>query len=292
MTIRIDVFIYGFKARNAKACIDAVINNSVHDIHIEFIDQHPLDRSSQFLYENNDDNRLFNYRAEDWDSLKSPVTFRSEFLERSGSQYMALLTTDILVSKGWDEELVRFINDREDIMVSGSGRVSVSQYLFDVVPEWTRSDSYEQTSFIDTNFMFASTLLWNRTKYPTFVKQAGEAELFSLKLISDGAKIFSCPDKIYADDLSRNTENTYHVWSKEHNYNTFIDCLKKVPNSLIDGYMISHDARHEFCRAHNIDVEKLRRLPYLTNDVEYDPTELEFHDVDARRYIAGTNAIY
>ncbi len=43
---------------------------------------------------------------------------------------------------------------------------------------------------------------------------------------------------------------------------------------------------------HGIEDFKIKKLPYPTNDVEYDQYGLRFQDVDARKFISKTKSIY
>jgi hypothetical protein len=124
---------------------------------------------------------------------------------------------------------------------------------------------------------------------PDFLKYAGEDEYWTLSFMSQGYDIYSVPTHIYRDTLYRSIENTYHTFSAEHNYNIVVDLMHKIG---LDDYKISESAVDNFFEFHNIDPSSIKRLPYATNDVSYNPYNLQMHDVDARRFIAGTKAVY
>jgi hypothetical protein len=271
----IHVLIYSYKNKNLKRVVDSLIENTVSDIFISIKDQHNLKRDNLF-----EDKKYLNkvkYEHVYWDSLVSPISYKTSELSQSSFRYFLLISDDVIVSKDWDKCLINFLQDKKAV-VSGAGQLKLIQKnLFFLQQNKVFSLDFLESNFIDRNFVFGKTDFL-RQAFPIDVKYHGEEEAASLALFKTGVKIFSAPSDFYTDLLARTLENKYTIFSLDHNYNLVVDELKKAPK--------------EFLAHYGLNAETIHRLPYENNDVSYSHTSLSFHDIDSRKFIDPVNGIF
>ena len=271
----ISCVLFSYKNKNLKRVVDELILNTKNKIFIIVFDKHNLDRKNLFsdsMYKNK-----VEYRHVVWDEIKGPIDYKKEILYNSSSEYFLSISDDILVSKDWDEESINFLKTK-DVVLSGSGELTLEKKnLFFFKQLRKKSLSFNKTSFIDKNFIFCKTSTLQGV-YPNNLKYFGEDEILSLNLFNRKTEIFSLPSNLYRDLLVRSIENSYTVFSLEHNYNLVIEQYKKAPE--------------EFLIACGIDRNSLYPLPYAHNDVDYNPDELSFQDLDARKFVMDIRGIY
>lgn len=282
----IAILIVAYKDKNLFDFVTRLRKNTVSSHSIEVFDQHPINHEKEFSQISD-----CSYDHKIWDDIAGPTIKRTEKIHNRmhNADYICVLSPDITLNYGWDLNLISFIKD-DNKVVSGSGSISINHNdLFSIKPTYTPSDVFSKTEFADKNFIFAKSETFHDIRMPDFLKYFGEDEYWTLSFISQGYEIYSAPQSIYFDNRYRSVENTYHTFSSEHNYNIVVDILHKINNAE---YKISNEAIDYFFRFHDLDPDKIHRLPYQTNDVDYDPYNLAMHDVDARRFIAGTKAVY
>lgn len=278
----LSIIVYSYKGKFLKKVLDEINNNTVNDFSVLVIDQHPLIRHN-ILPESD---RFF-YRHIFWDFIQSPCLYKHHELNSVNSEYVAIISDDILVSHGWDQRLIDFLGERNAV-VSGTGQKTVVQVdKFFLGTQHFPSEGFNLTQYVDRNFMFGRRESFIKAGYPTEVKYHGEEELLSLRLFKSGIDIWSAPDNIYTDQRLRPIDNLYVPYSKTHNYNQAID---QIRNSLDD--MDNVRTTRQFLEFHRLDINNLKKLPFPYQDVEYDPNDLAFQQVDARKFAAVTKAIY
>jgi hypothetical protein len=279
----ISIVVYSYKGRLLKNVVEAIEKNTHNPFTLFVIDQHPLIRQDSLLPKKEN----FFYRHVFWDFIYSPCLYKAHELSTVRSDYVAFLSDDVVLSDGWDEQLIDFIGDRS-VVVSGTGQRRVIQKdKFFLGVENFESDAYNLTQYVDRNFVFGKAKDLQMAEYPTLVKYHGEEELFSLELYRSNIDIWSAPTSLYHDSNLRPIENLYVPYSKTHNYNQAINIIR---NSI--GDVRRPRSTDEFLKFHNIDIDNLKRLPFQYQDVEYDPNLLAFQQVDARKFAAVTKAIY
>lgn len=269
---QIDAIIYSYKNKNLKKVVDALLENTASSITIHVFDQHPLERSKFFS-----DSRIV-YTHIFWDIIQSPCEYRGSILDSTSADYILQISDDTVVSKDWDKDLIAFIDGR-DISISGNSPIRlIAKDRFSLKAQNIHGASYMLTNYINRNFIFASKEVWNSFEYPYYLKYNGEEEMLSLELFLAGKGIFSAPSRTYEDLGLRTIESVYTPFSKDHNYNLVIDAIRTRGTS--------------FMQFHNLAGAELLPLPYQTNDVAYNPYALNFQDIDARKFISKTKAIY
>jgi hypothetical protein len=280
------ILIISYKDKNLPEFVSNL--KSITKVHhsIEVFDQHPINHSKEFS-----EIEECSYDHQKWDDIAGPTIKRTEKIHNRmhNATHICVMTPDAALKPGWDEKLVEIV-DNANIIISGNGEVSVSHGdLFSLKAEYKISDKINKTQFVDKNFIFARAEAFQEIRMPDFLKYAGEDEYWTISFMSQGYDIYSASQDIYVDTKYRSVENTYHTFSSEHNYNTVVDLLHK---NNIREYKIIEKAVDEFFSFHGLSPDKINKLPYQTNDVNYNPYNLQMHEVDARRFIAGTKAVY
>lgn len=279
----IDAIVYSYKNKNLKKVVDALLDNTVSDIQVYVFDQHPLDRSHMFS-----DTRI-SYEHIFWDIIQSPCERKGNIVNMSSADYILQISDDSVVSEGWDQSIISFVSGKEAV-VSGNNKVRLegSDKFFLKVSRIS-STGFELSGYVDRNFIFASRDIWNSIVYPYYLKYNGEEEVMSLEFFRTGKNIYSAPNTLYVDLGLRTMENLYVPFSKDHNYNRAVELLT-VHDSEEDFQFQKSLA--DFLEFHNIPNLVLNKLPYSTNDVDYNPYGLKFQDIDGRKFISNTKAIY
>lgn len=282
----ISIVVISYKDKNLSTFVSKLKENTVSKHSIEIFEQHAIDHRKEFesIEECSYDHKI-------WDDIAGPTVKRVEKISNRmhNATHICVLTPDSVLSPGWDIELLRLAGQKRAVF-SGNGKAIVSNKdLFSLKVDYLSFNESIKNQFVTKNFFFAESSAFHDIVMPDFLKYAGEDEYWTLAFMSQGYDIYSVPTSIYHDTKYRSIENTYHTFSAEHNYNIVVDILNKKD---LDEYKISEYAVDEFFLFHNIEPGSIKRLPYSTNDVDYDPYNLKMHDVDARRFIAGTKAVY
>lgn len=266
----IEAIIFSYKNKNLKKVAETLVENTSLPIHVKIYDQHNLDRQDLFK------NQSFEYSHVFWDEIVSPAEYKANIIYQTESEYILVISDDILVSKDWDKTLVEFLNTK-DVVVSGSGSLRLSQENpFFLTKNISYSDDFSLTGFIDKNFIFTKTKNIKEI-YPTTIKYRGEEELLSLDLFLKNIEIFSSPSDTYKDLGERTMETKYVPFSLNHGYNDVVERLKSAPSN--------------FFKMLRIFPGNINKLPFATDDVLYDPYELEFQDLDGRKFILSVRGI-
>lgn len=284
----IDVIIYSYKGKLVKDVIASVIANASGNrkINIVLMDQHPLIRAKTFSeFPNIYYNHIF------WDLQVSPLSYKKDAVEHSNAEYILMLGDNVLLNKNWDDILLGFSEVGSSI-ISGNQVVKLYQEsLFYIEKKLTDTESFSLTNFIDRDFLFFPKQIFKEMMYPTYLKYNGEEEALSLTVFSSGIDIYCAPSEILSKVGSKTIEDLYVPFSVNHNYNEVVDLLKNGCNSFVSTLSSPRSAR-DFSDFHKIDFLNLNRLPFQTNDVSYDPANMNFNSVDARRFVARTKAIH
>jgi hypothetical protein len=226
-----------------------------------------------------------------WDIQISPLFYKNDAVNHSKSKYILILGDNVLLNKDWDEELINFVV-KTNAVVSGNKKVSISHdSLFYLKKSLTESESFALTNFIDRDFIFFEKDNFKKFAYPTYLKYNGEEEALSLSVFASGTDIYCSPSQTITKVGKSTIEELYVPFSINHNYNEVVQLLHTGSNSFNDGSSWSRSIK-DFSDFHGIDFLNINRLPFQTNDVDYDPANMNFNSVDARRFVARTKAIH
>jgi hypothetical protein len=279
---KIEAILYSYKNKNLKLVVDTLLSKTKNEIFINVFDQNPIDRSKNFL------DPKIKYTHIIWDRIDSPNEKRVGCIDESEADYILQISDDCLVSDSWDIDLINFI-DKKDSVVSGNEFVKLFKNdLFFLGKECSPSKSFQKTNYVSRNFIFSKSEVWKTVQYPYELKFNGEEELLSLNFFKKGFDIYCGPSTLYTDLKLRTLEHIYVPFSKDHNYNTFVEQLSGAKSKVSVGVQRTSA---DFLNFHNLSGLTLLPLPYPTNDVLYDHYGLDFQDVDARKFISGTKSI-
>lgn len=288
MMNEIDVVIYSYKSRYLQDTLRSLYANSSgkRKVGVKVIDQHPLDRKIQF-----EENFDCLYKHVFWDWQRSPLLYKKNSIRKSNARYFLILSDNTLLSKNWDDKLIEFVSNN-DVVVSGNKSISLSaKNLFYVEKKKEELLDFGLTQFIDKSFIFGSSHILKALNYPDYLKHNGEEEAISLELFTKGVDIYAAPTSLCSIVENSTIEDLYVPFSLNHNYNEVINLFQNSKNRFTD---IENRTRsvNNFSDFHGFDFKQLKPLPFLTNDVEYDPNDLDFNRVDARRFVARTRSIH
>lgn len=284
----IDIFIYSYKGKILRDVITTLKENSskTNKINIGIVDQHPLDRKQLFKNELG-----CGYTHVFWDHQTTPMIHKNNAIRSSTSNYLMMLSDNVLLEKDWDIKLIQYFNEKQAFLSGNHSIELAAKNLFYIETKKDSVDNLVKTNFIDRSLVFASTELFRKTLYPTYLKYNGENEHMSLDLFTQGIDIFSVPTNTYTEVGLTALEEHYVPFSINHNYNEVVDLMHNGKNSYTD---MSNRIRsvEDFSKFHNFDFLSINKLPFYTNDVSYSPENLNFNKVDARKFVARTKAIH
>ena len=286
MNSLIGIILVGYKEKNLLGAVSKIRQATKSNNIVYVFDQHPIDHAKDF-----ENISGCEYRHRIWDDMHGPAYRRSAmvFDNMNKVTHICIISPDVELADGWDLELMALL-DKSPVVFSGAGKVSVNQKdLFSLSLEYSNNNLFNFTQAIDRNFIFAKSDAFKKIVMPDFLKYCGENEYLSVAFLSAGYNIMSIPSSMYLDNGNRTVENTYHTFSLEHNYNIVVDILSGIK---LDRFKMNKQGLDKFLEFHGIGLGQIKKLPYNSNDVDYDPYDLKMHKVDARRFISGTKAIY
>lgn len=283
------IFVYSYKNKNLQAMIDNIYNTTDGSFSVALVDQNPIDREHIFKsYEN------MTYRHVYWDYLYGPIQFKQEYTLYQEHKSYAIVSDDVFFCKGWNTQILDFIGDRENVIVSGHSNIKIKQEdLFFMGSEKTPASDFSKTNYIDRNFVFYSHKALQESKFPNYLKYNGEEEYTSIKLYCLGYDIYCAPESLYEDKMVRTIDNLFVPYSRNHGYNKFVNEFK-TGNLGIDSVKQQRSI-DLFCKIHDIDPNKMHSLPFNDDDIAYDPNTLQIdtnHDVGNRRFLANLKGIF
>jgi len=274
MNPEIDILIYSYKNKNLKIVIDSILKHTKSDFMITVFDQNPIDRSALFM-----DERI-SYTHIIWDIIHSPCEYKAHAIYNDlTAKYVLIMSDDIVLSDGWDTKVIDLIESGHAVL-SGNGKLALSfknKNFIDAA--YADSDEVTMSNYIDRNFIFSKLETWANVSYPHFLKYNGEQEALSVNFTRAGVDIYSLPSQTYSNLGHRTIETLYVPFSINHNYNDAVEMLRSP-----DG--------ERLLSKFGLDAKEISPLQYPKNDVLYNPYELKFQNLDARKFISSVKAIY
>ncbi len=273
--------VYSYKNKNLGSVVQALIDNTHNSLRITVTEQHPVMHKEKFESMGN-----VGYEHVFWDYQVAPTQYKHDVIWGRGETYQLFITDDTVVSKDWDVDAIALVEER-DVIISGRGKAILEKhdkYFIKNNPHY--SGLFEESQYIDRNFIFGKRSTFKSVDYPTNVKYLGEEEIYSINLFCAGVDVWSAPTDFYEDLGSRTLENLYVPFSLEHNYNEFIDIIyQRKPIAGVRSVS-------EFIEYHGIQNIGLKPLFYPNNDVPYDYSKMKMQDVGGERFIDNLKAIY
>jgi hypothetical protein len=268
----IDVVLYSYKNKDLKNIVQSLSQSSGLISNIHLYDQHPLNRKELF-----EDLPQVHYNHIFWDWQRSPTIYKLKEIEASASEYFMVLSDDLVLTPGWSEAAIDFLNtvDEESIL-SGFGQTFFKvKDLFSLEISNHETQEFFSTKVIDPLFIFSKSSILKKIDYPKYIKYFGEAEFLSFNAFEKNIKIFSMPSKFSLDRKERCLENKYKTFSLHHGYNLMFQTISE-----------------EFWAYLGFSSCPIKMLPYNPDDVYYNPNETKFDQLDSRKFVSGVKAIY
>jgi hypothetical protein len=266
----IKVFIYSYKNKNLLSnLLDIIEKESKENIIKYYVyDQNNINNEKKYKTLNN----VF-YNHIKWDNWSSITNYRRNVL-LSPLDYYLELSDKIVLSKNWDSFLINNLKDKS--VISGKNKINLKFGNIFIEKKYNNSDSISLTNFINFELFFSkfkdSITLLQLSK----LKEVGQDIYGSVLYVNKNINIFSLPNNFYY--LKDDYEEAYKPYSIYHGYNDMIDEIKKMNTE-------------NFNKFHNLDLSKIKKIPYQHNDVPF----LRFsNNLDARsdgRYLNTYNSI-
>lgn len=292
----ITVGIYSYKGKKLFDTVDSLLNNKSNNmkIIINIKDQHPIDRSDSFKEIINKYNAAGSYHHVFWDWITSPIIHKEEILRIAKTEYYLFLSDNIIFTKDWDLKLINFIKNK-NIVLSGNKKIKLSyKNLFYINKQETNINDFTETNYINRDFIFGRTSRFKQIGLPKYIKYDGEEEILSMKYFINNLNIYAVPTETYSYSCETSIKNLYTPFQTGHKYNEAIDLIKRGYNSFesFEPFeSLEINTIKDFWQYHNIDINKIKKIPFETDDVAYDPNSSKYDKIDGRRFIDKQNTI-
>jgi hypothetical protein len=271
MNSGIDVLIYSYQNKNLFENIKKNIDSSSKKNKLFFyiVDQNNTDRSKYIDIQNKNVDIVYKYVK--WDSIKSPILYKKEFLEKSKNEYYMQCGDNTLLKENWDSDFIEFV-DQKNIIISGNQEYEIkNKNLYFIEKTKKHIDMYKKVNLIDRNLLFGKVDILSKIEYPTYLKYFGEEESISLNLIKMGVEIYAAPTDYVKDDNVSLSDEEYVPFSLYHGYNTFIEKNKEI--------------------MYNVYNVNLLQLPFFDDDVLYDMQKSKVDKMGGKRYLNDIKVI-
>lgn len=278
----ISVLIYSYQNKNLPAFVQDVVEKfdpNGYKLSVFIIDQNNVDRGKKFEIEKQ--NTSISYKYVNWDYVRSPIDYKSEYIKETLSDFFMQLGDEVILNQDWNTYLINLLNAMpEKTVFSGNHDISIKQKNnFFLIDEKSSSDQLNQTQWIDRDFIFCKTADIRTIGYPEGFKYYGEVELMSMDATIKGYKILALPTQTFDNRTRPLTDFQYVSYSLTHNYNNFIRFI----NENSDKIGVYWD--------YGVDLKGLLPLPFENNDVEYNQKKGKFDYIGGTRYIDTTKVI-
>jgi hypothetical protein len=199
------------------------------------------------------------------------------------------LSDNIYLPKNWDRVLID--NIKEKAVISGCGKTNLKMNgLFYLDQNRSNTDFFSLSQYVDRDFIFGSTNVLKQYIHPNYIKYNGEEEHLSVLYFCNGIDVYSCPSNFYNKTNNETIKSLYVPFSINHNYNFIVDLLKYGKNKFTNMRNLDRSIK-DFEEYHKISFEDLEYLPFPMNDVEYDNVNVEFDNIDQRKFMTRTHSI-
>ena len=274
----ITISIYSYKGKKLFETIETLIKNCSKEtkLVINIKDQHPMNREKIFKEILSRGNANGAYHHVFWDWIKSPIIHKDELLRVAKTEYHMFLGDNLLLSEDWDKTLIDSLQNNS--IISGKNKLLLDyKNLFYLEKFYLEKKEFTLNNYIDRDMIFSKTKTIKSFELPKFLKYDGEEEFMSIMCYEKALDVYSCPDYLYYYSCPTSIKNLYSTFSTSHNYNVAINIMRENYNF--------------FKKYHNLDISKIKNLPFENNDVLYDPNEAKYDKIDGRRFIDKQNTI-
>jgi hypothetical protein len=277
----IDVFVYGFKSKGLPDSVNQLIKNQsgTNRISVTVYDQTNLNRNEKF-----DEVKYIHLQ---WDGMDSKFKHLRNNVLGSNSDYFLYVDGEVYLEKNWDMELVMGHGGR-DIIISGNHDLDfdLSEYKFYTKYNNKKIETTTKTNWVKKELIFMSTNRFKSMPNISLLKHNGIEEIYSLFCALNDIEVYALSTAWYRS-LGSIYDNDFIPFSPNSNYNMVVDTLRSIPNRLfttpVDAIVLSNRIGYDF--------QKLSKLPFERNDIDYDPV-MNLDSMSSERFHSPGKSMY
>jgi hypothetical protein len=283
----IKVIIYSYKGKKLQSVIENLQKNSsgYNKIFYDIWDQYPLLRDTTIGKMQN-----VNYQHIFWDHVYGPSKYINISIESCKEEYVLILSDNIFLLENWDEVFLNTINGTNNIL-SGQGKTIIMQDdIFFIKTLNDHSSTATISNWIDKDFIFCKKSQISLIKYPKYLKYLGINETMSILAFCNNINIVSLPSDSFVKISDNTIGKLYTPFSIIHKYNEMLQLIKTGKNNYINLDGLPRTLQ-DFTSFHSLSVDSLKYLPFIQDDVDYDPHEMKFDKLDSRKFMTRVHYI-
>lgn len=284
-TIR--VIIYSYKGKKLQSVIENLqaMASGYNKIIYDIWDQYPLLRN-QTIGTLKD----VNYHHIFWDYIISPSKYIQKSITSSKEEYILILSDNLMLKEKWDSTFINIVNSTNAI-VSGQGSPVISNAnMFFLKVDYKNTNNTTISNWINKDLIFAKRSHLLLIQYPQYLKHLGIEEVLSATAFCYGLDVISLPSESF-NKVSNDTIGVlYTPFSIKHNYNDAIQLIKTGMNRYINLTDLKRSIQ-DFLSFHSISSDTIKPLPFLEDDVQYDPHQTAFDKIDSRKFMTKIHYI-
>jgi len=285
-TIR--VIIYSYKGKKLQSVIENLQNTAsgYNKITYDVWDQYPLirDKTVGALPD------IMRYQYIFWDHITSPSRYIQTSISSSQEEYVLLLADNMILSQNWDSTFISMTNGKKAI-ISGQGKTTLLQKdLFFLEEEVEETQQEMISNWINKDLIFCKKSYFLLLQYPQYLKHFGINEVLSASAFCHGLDVISLPSGSFTKIFNETVGVLYTPFSVKHNYNEAINLIKTGSNRFVNLNNLERTVR-DFASFHSISVDRIKPLPFLQDDVQYDPHQTPFDKIDSRKFMTKIHYI-
>lgn len=279
----IDVLVYGYKNKGLPDSVQSMFKNQSgnYTINIKVYDQTNLNRLDKFPD--------VEYTHIFWDDVRSKFSFLEKIVNNSNSEYFMYVDGSIYFEKNWDMELVMG-HGGNNVIFSGMNGIVFNKnnnYKFYSDYQKTVIPSTQISNWIVKDFIFMKTDLFKTFPSIQKLKYRGYEEVYSFYAASKDIPIFAIASAWAKNNDVPINSFDYLPFAINNNYNVLIDNIKGS-NKFFLSDLTGVDKLSNF---HGYDFRMLSHVPFIQNDIEYDP-RMDIDSMDGERFHNVINSIY
>ena len=283
----IKVIIYSYKGKKLQSVIENLQANAsgYNQITYDVWDQYPLLRDKTV-------GSLPNVRYHHifWDHITSPSKYIYTSANSSQEEYVLLLSDNIMLTEKWDSTFINLTNGKTNI-ISGQGKPVISQKdLFFLTEDTEETQEVTLSNWINKDLIFCKKSYFLLLQYPQYLKHLGINETLSVSAFCHGLDVISLPSGSFIKIANDTVGNLYTPFSVKHNYNDAINLIKTGANRYANLNNLKRTVQ-DFASFHLLSVDRLKSLPFLEDDVLYDPHQNAFDKIDSRKFMTKIHYI-
>ena len=283
----IKVIIYSYKGKKLQSVIENLQANAsgYNKIIYDVWDQYPLLRNKTIGAL-----RDVNYQHIFWDHITSPSKYIQKSITSSQEEYILVLSDNVILKEKWDSTFINMVNSTNSV-ISGQGKPIISNTnLFFLKVDYENTEKAMISNWIDKDLIFAKRSHFLLLQYPQYLKHFGIEEVVSATAFCYGLDVMSLPSGSFTKTSNDTIGILYTPFSVKHNYNDAIQLVKTGINRYSNLTDLKRNIQ-DFISFHSLSIDRLKPLPFLEDDVQYDPHQTAFDKIDSRKFMTKIHYI-